>query len=471
VQKRVLFVDDEPAIRCIFEMLAPFLGEQTRISTAGSGREALKLMSETRFDVIVSDLTMPEMSGVELLSRVAEVSPSTARVVLSGDVDELTVSKCLLAAHRYFTKPFDPITLTKAIQSLGRAVDAAPRSEIRELVGKLDALPTPSETYLQLMKVLNSPDKSLEEIAQIVEADPSLATKVLQAVNSAMFGAGRQIASIFEAVQLIGLQVLRALVLTIHVFDFYQNLRLKNEVKQLWAHSAEVARHARQICSDRHWPAEVMEQSFLSGLLHDVGRLILAATPEATRSNLFPQYKFYREGEAECMVSRLIEAEAAAYLLSLWGLPETVIETVRDHAAGTLMPVESMEVPSPAVALALAHEMDSPQKTEKPKRSTIRSILLITKNAVLATAIGIQCRRTDQFYMTAGTLREAFQTFHDLHFDIALVDPEIFPYPADQVEGHLRQVNANTNIRVLSSSTAPASEYLDLFEGEVVAHR
>jgi len=467
VQKRVLFVDDEPAIRGIFEMLTPFLGEQTSIVTAASGREALKLIAETRFHVIVSDLTMPEMSGVELLSRVAEVSPSTARVVLSGDVDELTVSKCLLAAHRYFTKPFDPITLTKAIQALGRAVDAAPRAEIRELVGKLDALPTPSETYLQLMKVLNSPDKSLEEIAQIVEADPSLATKVLQAVNSAMFGAGRQISSIFEAVQLIGMQVLRALVLTIHVFDFYQNSRLKNEVKQLWAHSAEVARQARQICADRRWRADVVEEAFLSGLLHDVGRLILAATPEATRSQLFPKYQFFREGEADCPVSRLVEAEAAAYLLSLWGLPEAVIETVRDFAAGTPKPMESIEEPSPAVALSLAHEKESPEK-QKTERSTIRSILLISKNPVLATAVGIQCRRTDQFYMTAPSLREAFQTIHDLHFDIALVDPELFPYPPEQIEGHLRQVNANTNIRVLSSSTAPASEYLDLFEGEVV---
>jgi HD-like signal output (HDOD) protein len=211
-----------------------------------------------------------------------------------------------------------------------------------------------------------------------------------------------------------------------------------------------------------------MEQAFLSGLLHDVGRLILAATPEATRTQLFPQYKFFREGEAECPVSRLIEAEAAAYLLSLWGLPERVIETVREHAAGTPTPLESVEEPSPALALTLAHEKDSPTK-EKPERSTIQSILLISKNPVLATAIGIQCRRTDQFYMTAGTLREAFQTFHDLHFDIALVDPELFPYPPDQIETHLRQVNADTNIRVLSSSTAPASEYLDLFEGEVVA--
>jgi HD-like signal output (HDOD) protein len=389
--------------------------------------------------------------------------------VLSGDVDELTVAKCLLAAHRYFTKPFDPMTLTKAIQSLNRAVEAAPRAEIRGMVGKLDALPTPSETYLRLMKALNSPDKSIEEIAVIVEADPSLATKVLQAVNSAMFGVGRRIVSLTEAVQMIGLQVLRALVLTISVFDFYQNARLKTEVKQLWAHSSEVARHARQICLERRWPAEVSEEAFLCGLLHDVGRLILAATPESTRTSLFPQYQFYRDNEIDCAVSRLIEAEAAAYLLSLWGLPETVITTVHEHASGTTTPVSSTEVASAAVALSLAHDIgfgDTPIKSER--RTHAKSILLISKNPTLANAISIQCRRTDQFYMVAGTLRDAFQTFHDLQFDIAIVDPELFPYPAEQVEGHLRQVNANTNIRLLTCSVAPASEYLDLFENSVV---
>jgi HD-like signal output (HDOD) protein/CheY-like chemotaxis protein len=470
VQKRVLFVDDEPSIRGIFEMLTPFLGEDTTIVTAGSGREALNLFEQgPPFDVIVSDLTMPEMGGAELLARVAQLSPSTARVVLSGDVDELTVAKCLLAAHRYFTKPFDPLALTQAIQSLNRAVDAAPRAEIRKLAGKLDALPTPSEKYLQLMKVLNSSTASIDEIAAIVEADPSLATKVLQAVNSAIFGAGRKIVCISEAVQLIGVQVLRALVLTIHVFDFYQNARLKDEVRQLWNHSTEIARKARQLCLDRRWPIEVAEEAFLCGLLHDVGRLILAATPEATRTALFPQYQFFRDGEGPCPVSRLIEAEAATFLLSLWGLPDSVINTVHGHAAGNPTPVSSPDEPSAAVAIELAHE--APESQDGPdacSRGTARSILLISKNPVLATAIGIQCRRTDQFYMTASTLREAFQTFHDLQFDIALVDPELFPYPADQVEGHLRQVNANTTIRLLSSSTAPASEYLDLFEHAVV---
>jgi HD-like signal output (HDOD) protein len=466
VQKRVIFVDDEPSIRSIFEMLTPFFDAGTEVVTAGSGREALDHFSRGRFDVIVSDLTMPEMSGAELLARVSQISPGTARVVLTGDADSLTVAKCLLAGHRYFTKPFDPLALTKEIQSLNRAVDLAPRSEIRGMVGKLDTLPTPSETYMQLLNALNSPDKSIEEISAIVEADPSLATKVLQAVNSATFGAGRKIVSLTEAVQMIGLQVLRALVLTIHVFDYYQNPRMKAELKQLWNHSASIARKAREICQERDWKATIAEEAFLCGLLHEVGRLILAATPETVRKTLFPQYEFFRHGEKDSLVSRQVEAEAGTYLLSLWGLPEAVVETVHEFIAGTASPVSSIEEGSAAVALSLAHERENAEKPPLDSISepltTVQSLLVISRNPILTVAINAECRRTDKFCMVAATLREAFQTFHDLQFDIALVDPELFPYPADQVEGHLRQVNPKTAIRILKPNAGP-SEYMDLF--------
>lgn len=470
MQKRVLFVDDEPSIRGIFEMLTPFLEEGTEVVTAGNGREALDHFSRGRFDVIVSDLTMPEMSGAELLARVSQISPGTARVVVTGDVDSLTVAKCLLAGHRYFTKPFDPLSLTREIQSLNRAVDLAPRSEIRGMVGKLDTLPTPSESYMQLLNALNSADRSIDDIAAIVEADPSLATKVLQAVNSAMFGAGRKIISLSEALQIIGLQVLRALVLTIHVFDYYQNPRMKTELKQLWNHSASVAKNAREICQQREWKAAVAEEAFLCGLLHEVGRLILAATPETVRKSLFPQYEFFREPGKDSLVSRLIEAEASTYLLSLWGLPESIVKTVHEYTVGTASPVSSMEEGSAAVALALAHEIEksdkSPASSPAPVTAEVKSILVLSNNPVLTVAISAECRRTDKFVMVANNMREAFQTFHDLHFDIALVDPKLFPYPVDQIEGHLRQVNPNTAIRILKKNAGP-SEYMDLFDSQM----
>jgi len=101
-QNRVLFVDDEPSIRGIYQMLDSFLGEEFTVQTAGGGDEALELMTKSSYDVVISDLTMPKMTGVEFLTEVANRSPASARVVVSGYVDEMSIAKCCLVGHRYF---------------------------------------------------------------------------------------------------------------------------------------------------------------------------------------------------------------------------------------------------------------------------------------------------------------------------------------------------------------------------------
>ena len=76
--KRIIFVDDEPSILGIYEMLQPFLGDAYSVTTAPGGEEALALFAEEPFDLVVSDLTMPRMTGIELLTEVARISPGTA---------------------------------------------------------------------------------------------------------------------------------------------------------------------------------------------------------------------------------------------------------------------------------------------------------------------------------------------------------------------------------------------------------
>lgn len=354
--KRILFIDDEPSIRGIYEMLPSVLGEDYEVTTAGSAREALENISRARFDVVVSDLMMPEVSGAELLARVAEVSPGAARVVVSGFADEITIAKCLLAGHRYFTKPFDPVELTRTIQSLNRARELVLDGRLREMVGRLDALPTPSETYLRLMKALNAREVSLYTAAEIIEGDPSLAAKVLQAVNSAMFGTSRRVRGLLEALQILGLHVLRALVLTIQVFDFYQNPNLKAELHKVWSHSASVARRARAFCEERKWPQDLCDEAFLAGLLHDLGRIVLVATPEPERMQLFPEYReSHTREKMHCPLAEAMEAEAGAYLMSLWGLPEPIITAVRSYRTTTLT---GAEVHPTVRALAVAHELE-----------------------------------------------------------------------------------------------------------------
>ena len=90
---RILFVDDEPSIlNSLRRVLSKFHADCQFVS---QGHQALELMAEEPFDLIVSDMRMPDMDGLELLSQVAELYPETVRIVLTGYSDEETVLKAI----------------------------------------------------------------------------------------------------------------------------------------------------------------------------------------------------------------------------------------------------------------------------------------------------------------------------------------------------------------------------------------
>lgn len=361
--KRVLFVDDETSILGIYQMLQPFLGDEYSVTTASSGDEALGLMEESAYDVVVSDLTMPKMSGAEFLTKVSQKWPSSARVVVSGFADELTIAKCLMVGHRYFSKPFDPIALTAAVKKLSEARDTAINDKVREYVGKIDALPTQSHTYLQLTKALGSASASMHEVSSMIGQDPALTSKVLQTVNSAMFGAARRISSVQEAVQLIGFQVLRALVLGIQVFDFFQNAALKLSLNTLWAHSLETAINAKRLASVEDLSDSACDEAFLAGLLHDIGKVALAASSPHEYQKLWTLHWQNSQTlrEAEFTAFGATHADVGAYLLKLWGLPDGIIEAVERHHS---LDFESLQSFSPLVAVCAAQEVSPGRKTD-----------------------------------------------------------------------------------------------------------
>jgi len=82
--KRILFVDDEPNILAGLKRQLRSQRKEWEMAFAESGEAALDMLSETPFDVVVSDMRMPGMDGAELLNRVKERYPETVRIILSG---------------------------------------------------------------------------------------------------------------------------------------------------------------------------------------------------------------------------------------------------------------------------------------------------------------------------------------------------------------------------------------------------
>jgi diguanylate cyclase (GGDEF)-like protein/PAS domain S-box-containing protein len=120
VRTTLLLVDDEQNILNALRRL--FRRDGYRILTAGSGAEALELLALNPVQVIISDQRMPEMSGVELLSKVKDLYPQTVRMVLSGYSDLSAVTDAINkgAIWKYISKPWDDESLVQEVRAAFR---------------------------------------------------------------------------------------------------------------------------------------------------------------------------------------------------------------------------------------------------------------------------------------------------------------------------------------------------------------
>ena len=105
VSPRILIVDDEVEIT---EILADLLSEEYECIRAGSAEEALTRLQESEFQLVISDITMPGMSGLDMIPHVKEIAPDTVVVMISGmQTVESAIGALRLGAFDYLMKPFD----------------------------------------------------------------------------------------------------------------------------------------------------------------------------------------------------------------------------------------------------------------------------------------------------------------------------------------------------------------------------
>lgn len=340
---RVLFVDDEQQL---LDGLRDVLRKQRKrweMHFITDARVAIERMHEQPFDAVVTDMRMPGMDGAALLAYVKEHFSATSRIILSGQADRDSVLRALPNAHQFLSKPCDCELLVSVIERVNQLQSRLCDVQVRTIVGGIDRLPSAPNTYWELTMAAEKPETSLAEIAAIIERDPAMSLKVLQLVNSAYFGAARRVSTVQQAVGRLGLDLLKALTLSVHAFDTLQAPRLAGfSIEQLQQHSFLTARLAKQLCRD----SAVGAEAFATAVLHDIGKLVLAVGA----TERFAQVLADQRASGRLLYELEVEhfgathGEVGAYLLGSWGLPLTMVEAVAYHhqprsASGECRPV------------------------------------------------------------------------------------------------------------------------------------
>lgn len=334
MKRKILFVDDEQNVLTGLKRMLRVMRDEWEMDFVDSAEGALALIGKHPFDVVVADIKMPGMDGLTLLSRIKEQYPQILRIVLSGETNTEVLLKSTSVSHQYLSKPCSAEMMKNVISRAYSLNNLLSNSGLKKMLAKMDSLPTMPSLYGEIVSMLNSPNSSLKRIGEIISQDIGMSAKILQLVNSAYFGLSREISNPVQAVSLIGMNTIKSLVLSIHIFSQVDPKTISGlSMDDLWNHNMLTGLFAKAIARSENSDHIMIDNAFLGGLLHDSGKLILAMNfPDQYRSVVsMKEANTDNIQEIERRVFKTTHAETGAYLLGVWGLPVPVVEAIAYH--------------------------------------------------------------------------------------------------------------------------------------------
>ena len=333
-KKRILFVDDEPLVLKGLQRTLRKRRAEWETAFASTGKEALEILDQQSMDVIVSDLKMPEMDGMRLLTEVKARHPRVVRIILSGHTEHEATLRSVQYAHQNLTKPCDAEILKQTLTKLFALRDILDDESVKKIVSQIESLPSLPSIYSEITEEMQSEEPSIKKISNIISKDLSMTAKILQVVNSVFFGLSRKINRPQEAVVLLGLETIKALVLSVKIFsEFSQKNFSWFNIDELFTHSMSVSTYTKTIAKTEKLEGDLISYSLMAGLLHDLGKLILLTNfPKPYKQVLAAAQGSDRNlWDMEYEAFGTSHAEIGAYLMGLWSLDTPIIEAIAFH--------------------------------------------------------------------------------------------------------------------------------------------
>lgn len=334
-RKNILFVDDEQMLLSSLKRRMHKLRECWNAVFVDNGYAALEAMEKHNIDVIICDLCMPGMDGVQLLKEVKRRYPHTIRLILTGRIDsEYQIVSLLTHAHRYLSKPCKLESIVNVLEELSFLDSIKIDNDLRKVITGIDTLPVLPEVLKQIKSELELDNPSVENIIRLVSMDVTLTLRLLCLANSAKAGNNDVITDISCVVKSLGMDFIRELMQSNNILTEYDANRIPDfSIGMFWEHSLRTAYLAKQLAIYDDQTITDANAIYLSGLLHDVGKLLLATNYYSTYNSILDSVrkKRIRVFEAECEHFHTTHAEVGAYYIGLLGIRPEIVQAISLH--------------------------------------------------------------------------------------------------------------------------------------------
>jgi putative nucleotidyltransferase with HDIG domain len=185
----------------------------------------------------------------------------------------------------------------------------------------------------QVIRLTDDPSSTVKELNDVICQDQSMAAKVLRLSNSAFYGYSRRIATIVDAIGILGFNTIRDLVMAASVYNI-----LKKEVKgyqiasgDIWRHSITCAMTARAVAKRVRFRSP--DQAFIAGLMHDIGKVILGVYVAEVYDEIIRRVGEEQQpfSVVEEAVLGFTHAAVGARVAEKWNLPDDLVEAIACH--------------------------------------------------------------------------------------------------------------------------------------------
>lgn len=329
-------VDDEPML---LEMLSQFLSRTNsswRIECFSKPTLAIEAARTNNPDIIISDFSMPEMTGTDMLEKIRQFVPNTVRILVSGYANPKAMTNKLSAAHQYLAKPYSLADLRSKIQKAFKALDHFKNPELRGTILSIRTLPAMPQIYYALLSALEDPDSSYTDIVDILAKDAAISAKIIQMANSPLFrenGGGQAVIELLQAINLLGTERLKAAVLSHQLFESYNTIPDFFGSVSLTHHRWETANNSFEIARQMSLKEDQVRDAYVAGLMHDMGRLILmdnfTNTYRGVCQRAVAENRPLSPIEEEQF--KMSQADVIGFLASLWGMRDRIVDAITFH--------------------------------------------------------------------------------------------------------------------------------------------
>jgi putative nucleotidyltransferase with HDIG domain len=189
-------------------------------------------------------------------------------------------------------------------------------------------VPTLPAIVMQALTALQDPRSDAKLVQDVIARDPAISAKLLRVANSAFFGFSRQVATVADAVRVLGFTNVQGIILGVGAFDAFRTERLN--LREFWTHSIATATAARALaprvkCSP--------DEAFTAGILHDIGKLLFAVQAELGYQRVLDLENEAKVTglEAERTLFEFTHPEVGETVAERWDLPARYVRAIAHH--------------------------------------------------------------------------------------------------------------------------------------------